>query len=290
MASTLLSLVPIWRQWASAKLAAARPWLKTSAVISAEMWIGDACCQQIENGGALNVQRSNTMAITGLTTTGPLVHWLVHALERIAPGAHPSAVLTKVLLNCGFMPVMFGAALASTSLLQGHGLSGASRKVGIAPRRRTIDLQQRWPPRAAPRPFIFEYKARSCLFFEYNMRTDRPAAALTAQHEDPHRREGSRGRLARAGAGGAAADVGGGPRLLARRQPAPLPVRARRAQDVCACARRVCVRAPRQPALAPVAKNMRTMRRTVHAGAHGLAMCVHAAVTAWRAAAHATPC
>ena len=159
MASTLLSLVPIWRQWASAKLAAARPWLKTSAVISAEMWIGDACCQQIENGGALNVQRSNTMAITGLTTTGPLVHWLVHALERIAPGAHPSAVLTKVLLNCGFMPVMFGAALASTSLLQGHGLSGASRKVGIAPRRRTIDLQQRWPPRAAPRPFIFEYKA-----------------------------------------------------------------------------------------------------------------------------------
>ena len=190
------------------------------------------------------------MAITGLTTTGPLVHWLVHALERIAPGAHPSAVLTKVLLNCGFMPVMFGAALASTSLLQGHGLSGASRKVGIAPRRRTIDLQQRWPPRAAPRPFIFEYKARSCLFFEYNMRTDRPAAALTAQHEDPHRREGSRGRLARAGAGGAAADVGGGPRLLARRQPAPLPVRARRAQDVCACARapRVCVRAPRAPA------------------------------------------
>ena len=106
------------------------PWFKTSAIISAEMWLGDLACQSIESRGKeWAVQRSNTMAMTGFASTGPLVHWLVCKLEKIAPGSHARAVLTKVGLNCLFMPVMFGVSLACTSLLQGNGIQGARIKL-----------------------------------------------------------------------------------------------------------------------------------------------------------------
>ncbi len=131
IATAFVCRIPDLRQWCSTKCISLIPWLKTSAVISAEMWFGDVCCQHIENRGELSIQRSNTMAMTGLTTTGPLVHWLVHKLENVSPGANPSAVMTKVFLNCCFMPVMFSAALGSTSLLEGKGISGACRKVGF---------------------------------------------------------------------------------------------------------------------------------------------------------------
>jgi hypothetical protein len=126
-------LLPVWKKWCTQKVHTVLPWLKTSAVISAEMWVGDACCQKIENKETFSIQRSNTMALTGLTTTGPLVHWLVHTLERISPGVLPASILTKVLLNCSFMPVMFGTTLAATSILQGQGVAGASKKVGLDP-------------------------------------------------------------------------------------------------------------------------------------------------------------
>ncbi len=129
MSFILWSRLPVWKKWCTQHATSALPWLKTSAIISTEMWIGDACCQTIENENNFSIQRSNTMALTGLTTTGPLIHWLVHTLERISPGVMPAAILTKVLLNCSFMPVMFGTTLAATSFLQGHGVAGASRKV-----------------------------------------------------------------------------------------------------------------------------------------------------------------
>lgn len=129
IATQFASRIPNFRNWCLRKFHEILPWLKTSAVISAEMWIGDACCQRIENAQELNFARSNTMALTGLTTTGPLVHWLVNRLESIAPGVTPSAIITKVFLNCCFMPIMFGAALGSTSLLEGNDIIGASRKV-----------------------------------------------------------------------------------------------------------------------------------------------------------------
>ncbi len=131
MSLILWSRIPMWKKWCTRTATSALPWLKTSAIISAEMWVGDACCQTIENENKFSTQRSNTMALTGLTTTGPLIHWLVHTLERISPGVMPAAILTKVLLNCSFMPVMFGTTLAATSLLQGQGVEGASRKVGV---------------------------------------------------------------------------------------------------------------------------------------------------------------
>jgi hypothetical protein len=124
------SKIPLLKRWYAERAASVLPWLKTSAIISAEMWVGDACCQKIENENKFSIQRSNTMALTGLTTTGPLIHWLVHTLERISPGVMPAAILTKLLLNCSFMPVMFGTTLAATSFLQGQGVAGASRKVG----------------------------------------------------------------------------------------------------------------------------------------------------------------
>jgi hypothetical protein len=132
MSLIFYSRIPVWKKWCEQKATTVLPWLKTSAVISAEMWVGDVCCQKIEKEDKFSIQRSNTMALTGLTTTGPLVHWLVHTLERISPGVMPAAILTKVLLNCSFMPVMFGTTLAATSILQGQGVAGASRKVGVS--------------------------------------------------------------------------------------------------------------------------------------------------------------
>jgi hypothetical protein len=136
------SRIPEWKTWYTRKATSLLPWLKTSAIISAEMWIGDACCQKIETyqkiensqeieNDKFSFQRSNIMALTGFTTSGPLVHWLVHTLERISPGSMPAAILTKVLLNCGFMPIMFGTTLAATSVLNGQGITGACRKVSV---------------------------------------------------------------------------------------------------------------------------------------------------------------
>ena len=132
------------------------------------------------------------MAITGLTTTGPLVHWLVHKLEMIAPGSNPSAIMTKVFLNCCFMPVMFSAALGSTSLLEGNDVSGACRKVRLSPLTVFVGIDNVASSELYEVVFVFP--------------------AIKSAYD--------------AGKGRAAADMDGGPSVLARSKSVPVPVRS----------------------------------------------------------------